>query len=238
MPVTSEAVVRTIPRAKAERIMGQLLSEADKTRMRSSLSDFPPKDHEQSFVLVSSPRQQAKKYREMIERAVARANKVGVDAVLSTIENALAAPVEVAPPATREPWRDTEAGRWAEIRANWLRQHQSLTAAELAKLASSNTVNPSALLNGWVEAKRVFGLKEGAKRLYPAFQIGPDGQPKPEFRALLTALGGKLDGWPLAIWLTKPNAEFDGWKTPLDVIEHDPEAVAAAARLEVQDAVY
>ena len=93
----------------------------------------------------------------------------------------------------------------------------ALTAAEVAKLAGSSTVNPSALLNGWVEAKRVFGLTQGRLRLYPAFQIGHDGQPKEQFRTLLTALDGKLDGWPLAIWLTKPNAEFDGWATPLDI---------------------
>ncbi len=41
-------------------------------------------------------------------------------------------------------------------------------------------------------------------------------------------------GWPF--WLTKPNAEFDGWKAPLEVIERDPEAVVAAARHEMADA--
>jgi hypothetical protein len=89
-----------------------------------------------------------------------------------------------------------------------------------------------------VDAKRVFGLQQGRQRLYPAFQIGHDGQPKPAFRKLLTALDGRLDGWPLAIWLTRPNAEFEDWKTPLDVIERDPEAVIAAARVELQEASY
>jgi hypothetical protein len=42
----------------------------------------------------------------------------------------------------------------------------------------------------------------------------------------------------LAIWLTKPNAEFDGWKAPLEVIERDPEAVIAAVRHEVAEASY
>lgn len=78
----------------------------------------------------------------------------------------------------------------------------------------------------------------GAKRLYPAFQIGQDGQPKEAFRSLLAALDGELVGWRLAIWLTKPNAEFDRWKAPLEVIKRDPEAVVAAARHEMAEASY
>ncbi|MFC7737658.1 hypothetical protein ACFQX4_17875 [Roseomonas sp. GCM10028921] len=111
-----------------------------------------------------------------------------------------------------------------------------MSAAEVAKLIGSDTGNPSALLKGWVDAKRVFSVQDGKRRLYPEFQIGPDGQPKPGFRDLLTALDGKLAGWPLAIWLTRPNAEFDDWATPLDVIERDPAAVVAAAQHDTTEA--
>jgi hypothetical protein len=191
-----------------------------------------------SFVLLSAPKGKAAGFRRLLGRLVEEANTAGLEAVWRALEKVDPQPAPTAGMATREVWRETEAARWAEIRAEWLKRHPALTAAEVARLAGSNTVNPSALLNGWVEAGRVFGLTQGRQRLYPAFQIGRDGQPKEAFRTLLTALDSRLDGWPLAIWLTKPNAEFDGWATPLDVIERDPEAVAEAARLEVQEASY
>ncbi len=191
-----------------------------------------------SLVVLSAPKSEAAGFRRLLGRVVEEANAAGVEAVWRALERVEPQSAPAAGTAAREAWRETEAARWAEIRAEWLRKHPALTAAEVAELAGSGTVNPSALLNGWVEAKRVFGLTQGRRRLYPAFQIGRDGQPKEGFRTLLAALAGKLDGWPLAVWLTKPNAEFGGWATPLDVIERDPEAVAEAARLEVQEASY
>jgi hypothetical protein len=190
-----------------------------------------------SFVVLSAPKARAAKFRRLLGRVVEEVNTAGLEAVWRALEQVepQSSPTQA---IASEAWRETEAARWAEIRAEWLKRHPALTAAEVARLAGSSTVNPSALLNGWVEARRVFGLTQGRQRLYPAFQVGRDGQPKEAFRTLLTALGGRLDSWPLAIWLTKPNAEFDGWATPLDVIERDPEAVANAARVEMREASY
>ena len=192
-----------------------------------------------SLVVLSAPKSKAAGFRRLLGRVVEEANAAGVEAVWRALERVEPQSAPAAgTTAAREAWRETEAARWAEIRAEWLRKHPALTAAEVAELAGSGTVNPSALLNGLVEAKRVFGLTQGRRRLYPAFQIGRDGQPKEGFRTLLAALDGELDGWPLAVWLTKPNAEFGGWATPLDGIGRDPEAVVEAARLELQEASY
>jgi hypothetical protein len=190
-----------------------------------------------SYVVLSAPKAKAARFKRLLGRVVEEVNSVGLDAVWQALER-VELPSTMTDSAPQEPWRDTEAARWAEIRAAWLKQHPALTAAEIAKIAGSSTVNPSALLNGWIEAKRAFGVTQGRTRLYPAFQIGPDGQPKEQFRRVLMAFEGKLDGWPLAIWLTKPNTELEGWATPLDVIERDPEAVAAAARIEAQSTSY
>ena len=186
--------------------------------------------------LVEAPEKEAAGFQRMIRRVVRVANAESPAAVERALDNATPAAPAAEPAA--ETWRETEAARWAEIREAWLRKHPALTAAAIAKLVGSGTVNPSALVKGWVDAKRVFGVQHGKQRLYPAFQIGQDGQPKPVFRVLLTALDGTLEGWPLAIWLTRPNAEFDDWKAPLDVIERDPDAVVAAARREVAEASY
>jgi hypothetical protein len=188
------------------------------------------------FFLVEAPEKEAAGFQRMIRRVVRVANVESPAAVERALDNA--APAASAAEPVVETWRETEAARWAEIREEWLRKHPALTTGALAKLVGSGTVNPSALVKGWVDAKRVFSLQHGKQRLYPEFQIGQDGQPKPVFRVLLTALDGKLEGWPLAIWLTRPNAEFDDWKAPLDVIERDPDAVVAAARHEVAEASY
>jgi hypothetical protein len=222
-----DAVIR---RRKAARRTKQTLAAADPASVRAVSPGS-------SFVVLSAPRGKAVTFRRLLDRVVEEANAAGTEAVWRALDRVEPQPVP-ADAATREAWRETEAARWAEIRAEWLKRYPVLTAAEMARLAGSSTVNPSALLNGWVEAKRVFGLTQGRQLLYPAFQIGRDGQPKKAFRRLLTALEGKLAGWPLAIWLTRPNAAFDGWATPLDLIERDPEAVVKAAQLEVQEASY
>ena len=188
------------------------------------------------FFLIEAPEKEAAGFQRMIKRVVRVANVESPAAVERALDTATHATPAAEPVV--ETWRETEAARWAEIREEWLRQHPALTAAAIAKLIGSGTVNPSALVKGWVDAKRVFGMQHGKQRLYPEFQIGKDGQPKPAFRVLLTALDGKLEGWPLAIWLTRPNAEFDNWETPLDVIERNPDAVVAAARHEVAEPSY
>ncbi len=173
-------------------------------------------------------------YSRVIQQAVAAAERFGPEAVERTLDQLQQIPPE-AGISDNLPASVTE--RWAEIRKDWLRRHRSLTAAEIAALVGSETANPSALLNGWVSAKRVFFVQDGAKRLYPEFQLGPSGQPKEVFRSLITALQGKRDGWHLAIWLTKPNPEFGHWQTPLEMLDRDPEAVVAAAKREAQEAV-
>ncbi len=188
------------------------------------------------FFVVEAPEKEAAGFQRMIMRVVRVANVESPAAVERALDNATHAAPAAEPVV--EIWRETEAARWAEIREEWLRKHPALTAAAIAKLVGSETVNPSALVKGWVDAKRVFSVQHGKQRLYPEFQIGQDGQPKPNFRVLLTALDGKLEGWPLAIWLTRPNAEFDDWKAPLDVIEHNPDAVVAAARHEMTEPFY
>ncbi|MBL6459360.1 hypothetical protein JMJ55_28995 [Belnapia sp. T6] len=183
--------------------------------------------------LVEAPEEDAPSFQRMINRVLRVASTESPAAVERALDNATQAVEPIV-----ETWRETEAARWTEIREAWLQKHPALTAAAIARLVGSGTVNPSALLKGWVDAKRVFSVQHGKQRLYPEFQIGQDGQPKPVFRMLLTALEGKLEGWPLAIWLTRPNAEFDDWKTPLDVIERAPHAVVAAAQHEVAEASY
>lgn len=109
-----------------------------------------------SLLLVAAPKEKAADFRRLLGRVVEAANACGLEAV----ERALEGTGREASPAQPvvETWRETEAAHWAEIREAWLRSHPLLTAAEIARLVGSTTKNPSALLTGWVEARRVFGL--------------------------------------------------------------------------------
>ena len=128
--------------------------------------------------------------------------------------------------------------RWTEIRAEWLRNHAVLTAAEVAERAVLATPNATTILAEWEGNRRVFGLTADSQRLYPAFLFEVCGLPDARFHTLLLALDGKLGDWPLAMWLTMPNAEFEGWATPLEMMDRDPDAAAAAARIAVQVSSY
>lgn len=194
-------------------------------------SPSPKGGAKRAWVIVVSPtRRKVRSIERLLQNVVEVTQEAGVEAVEQALAEARAGLAKSASNLAGEGSSEAEAERWARIRREWLETHRSLTAAEVAGLAGSNTVNPSGLLQGWVKAGRVFAVQDGKTRRYPAFQLGDDGQPKPGFRTLLAATAGRLEGWPLAVWLTRPNAEFEGWRTPLEMIERDPEAVAAAAR--------
>lgn len=142
-----------------------------------------------------------------------------------------------------EDWRKTEAAKWVEIRKEWLAEYRAVPAEEIARLACCPAADAERLLKGWEAADRVFAIQDGPERLYPVFQLGEDGQPRPEFQPLLVAVHGRMEGWELAMWLTTPNGEFErpdqqGWATPLEVIGQNLEAVIATADYDTTTASY
>ena len=65
--------------------------------------------------------------------------------------------------------------------------------------------------------------------VFPAFQFGADGQPRPEIAAVLAQLrAAGLDDWQAALWFATPTGWLDD-RRPVDVLDHEPDAVAAAA---------
>ncbi|WP_207539660.1 hypothetical protein [Sabulicella rubraurantiaca] len=140
-------------------------------------------------------------------------------------------------------WQEREAKAWAELRKEWLAEYRAVPAADFARLAGCPAADAERLLKGWEADHRVFAIPEGPERLYPLFQLGEDGQPKPEFQPFLAAMHGRMEGWELAIWLTTPNGEFEkprgqGWETPLEVIGQDLEAVIATAEYDTAEDSY
>ena len=139
-------------------------------------------------------------------------------------------------PAASVDYRAHEARRWAEARAAFLAEHESVTAPELARLTGSRSINPSARAHSWVKANRIFSVNDGTGERYPLFQI-QEGQPLPQLTEILPILKRKLSNWQIAMWFTAPNAWVGGWRRPIDVLTESPDVVIDAARHEVGEHV-
>jgi len=139
-------------------------------------------------------------------------------------------------PAASTDYRTHEARRWAETRAAFLAEHESVTAPELAKLTGSHSINPSARAHSWVKANRIFSVNDGTGERYPLFQLR-EGQPLPQLAEILPLLKRKLTNWQIALWFTAPNAWVGGWRRPVDALTEAPEVVIDAACHEVGEHV-
>ncbi len=62
---------------------------------------------------------------------------------------------------------------------------------------------------------------------YPAFQF-EHCEPKTVFRQLIAAGAPHYRGWPLALCLNAPNGWLAADACPIDVIDHNPQAVVEA----------
>lgn len=121
------------------------------------------------------------------------------------------------------------AQRSAEARLAIVSEHGAWTAAEVAERAGSTSTNRSALASSWRAAARAFAVEWNGRTVFPAFQFGPDGQPRPEIATILGHLRrAGLDDWQTALWFATPTGWLDDLR-PVDVLARDPGAVEGAA---------
>ena len=138
--------------------------------------------------------------------------------------------------ASSADYRAHEARRWADARAAFLADHESVTAPELARLTGSRSINPSARAHSWAKANRIFSVNDGTGERYPLFQLR-EGQPLPQLAEILPILKRKLSNWQIALWFTAPNAWVGDWRRPIDLLTDSPDVVIDAARHEVGEHV-
>ena len=122
-----------------------------------------------------------------------------------------------------------QARRNAEFRADLLERYEVLDAGQVHRLYGSKADNTAALAGRWRSAGKIFGVEHRGRLLYPAFQFDAAGRPKPVVAEILQALGGR-GAWQVASWFTAPNGWLPDDRRPVDVMDADPDAVAAAAR--------
>jgi hypothetical protein len=176
---------------------------------------------------------------KVLQAAAEAARRGGTSHALELLASPATRPedlIAVEAPATSADYRTHEARRWAEARAAFLAEYESVTAPELARLTGSQSINPSARAHSWVKANRIFSVNDGTGERYPLFQLR-EGQPLPQFAEILPLLKRKLTNWQIALWFTSPNAWVGGWRRPIDALIGSPDVVIEAARHEVGEHV-
>ena len=80
----------------------------------------------------------------------------------------------------------------------------------------------------WRREQRIFAFDHHGEVRYPAFQFDA-GLPKPIVGRLLQLVRPK-NGWHAMFWFAAANAWLDESKSPVDLLDFDPDAVEEAAR--------
>lgn len=126
-----------------------------------------------------------------------------------------------------------QARRNSAARVELIDEFGLLSSGDIAELNQSKAENRAALASRWKGESRIFSVKHDGRDWFPGFQFDPNGRPRKEIVAVLSALGNSRE-WETALWFTASNAYLDGDR-PVDRLADDPEAVLRAAEHEAAD---
>lgn len=116
-----------------------------------------------------------------------------------------------------------------EAQAMVTAEHGVLSPAEVARRAGSRGHSRTLAVRRWQQTGKVFAVPVAGLEHYPGFCFGADGRPRPVLAEVVASFAGRLEGWDLAAWFVTPNGHLAG-RRPVDALDDDPAAVAAAAR--------
>lgn len=121
------------------------------------------------------------------------------------------------------------AQRESQARWSMLEEFGALTSEELAD-QRSRAKNRHALANRWRSEGKIFAVELRGRRLFPGFQFDPETfAPEPVVAEALAALPrDQMSEWEVALWWVASDPWLEGHR-PVDVMQEDPGAVAAAA---------
>jgi hypothetical protein len=120
------------------------------------------------------------------------------------------------------------------LRAEFFRLVPCLAAEEIAALFARPSKEVQATVNKWHAEDRIFHVKRGQNKLYPAFQFGRDLQPLAIVGEILKILrqAPSRSEWDNALWFIAANGWLDG-ASPLDMLFTEQALVKDAAEQEV-----
>ena len=120
------------------------------------------------WYVLKAKRGDDERMEKVLQAAAEAARRSGTSHALELLGSQAAAAVETPPPDHRT----HEARRWAQARAAFLAEHESVTAPELARLTGSRSINPSARAHSWVRANRIFSVNDGTGERRRAMRRG------------------------------------------------------------------
>jgi hypothetical protein len=136
----------------------------------------------------------------------------------------------LAPGSPVSPASARQAQRNAEARKELIDEFGLRESDELAELAGSTASNRSATASRWLAAGKIFAVNHQGARVFPGFQFGTDGHPRPVIGRVLEVFEPYgLDGWETALWFTTASGWLDDQR-PVDMLTREPEQVVEAAR--------
>jgi hypothetical protein len=142
-----------------------------------------------------------------------------------------------APGSTASSAAARQAQRNARARQDLIDEFGVYDSDEVADMAGSAASNRSATASRWLASGKIFAVNHRGARLYPRFQFGTDGHPRPVFAHVLKAFEPYgLDGWEIALWFTTATGWLDDQR-PVDLLTREPEKVIEAARLAFEEVV-
>jgi hypothetical protein len=134
------------------------------------------------------------------------------------------------PRSTVSPAAASQALRNAEARQELIDEFGLYDSDQIAEVAGSAATNRSATASRWLAAGRIFTVNHRGTRLYPSFQFGTDGQPRPVIASVMQVFDKYgLDGWETALWFTTASGWLDDQR-PVDLLTREPEQIVKAAR--------
>ena len=134
------------------------------------------------------------------------------------------------PSSTVSPATALQAQRNAQARQELIEEFGLYDSDQVAEVAGSSANNRSATASRWSAARRIFTVNHDGARVYPSFQFGADGQPRPVIANVLDVFRPHgLDGWETALWFTTTSGWLDD-ERPVDLLTREPEQIVEAAR--------
>jgi hypothetical protein len=141
------------------------------------------------------------------------------------------------PRSTVSPAAASQALLNAEARQELIDEFGLNDSDQVAEAAGSAATNRSATASRWSAARRIFTVTHRGTRLYPSFQFGTDGQPRPVIASVLEVFEPYgLDGWETALWFTTASGWLDDQR-PVDLLTREPEEIVEAARRTFDEAM-
>ena len=132
------------------------------------------------------------------------------------------------PPHAR--WETELDPRAGEVLAAFARNGGIADSGEVTLMLRRRTSQPISMLGRWIAERRVVSFVWQGELVLPMFQFDrADMSLRAPVRAVLDELDGTFGEWDLATWFALPNALL-GDRAPVDVLDHDPDAVRQAAR--------